>query len=601
MVTSTLEVAISEDSRGATLALSTPEDGQPSPTVVRPIADYIAAWPTVFSLFRSLLSVLCDQVAISAAVLSKSGRVLLARQFVPISRQRIEGYLASFPKLVPVDNQHTIIDTEHIRYIYQPLEALYLLLITNKHSNIMEDIDTLRTLAKLIPEYCLGVTEEAVQQHVYELLFAFDEAIAANGYKESVTPAQVKTYTEMDSHEEKLQRIIEQTKMQQAAADMKRKAAEIEKQRDEMKKLQAITGGGSGGDNRGKYGGMGSGGSMSGGSSYDDGDRDRERQREADREREEKERERARAKGPSPTGGVSTASKPRGMQLSTAKKEQDFMNQLNKEEKLAAPVRGSAAASAATAASAAPAKQDSVRVVVREKLVCEVEKDGSVKRVEVKGELKLQILDPDYARIILHTVDAAGMEKAGFKCSLHPKIDKKLWASSQQLGSADRSKGFPVGSEKETTIVKWRKVGDENDVPFTISFWPNAEGGSTSVNVEYNNVSGRPLADVVIRIPLSTAGEPDVTAVTGDWKYEPRAKQLVWRVADVSGDAASGQLEFTCGAVDTDALYPISVEFVCDELLSGLKVSGVTGADDGAGEVEFAADHKLEVEKYTIE
>ena len=389
--------------------------------------------------------------------------MLLARQFVPISRQRIEGYLASFPKLVPVDNQHTIIDTEHIRYIYQPLEALYLLLITNKHSNIMEDIDTLRTLAKLIPEYCLGVTEEAVQQHVYELLFAFDEALAANGYKESVTPAQVKTYTEMDSHEEKLQRIIEQTKMQQAAADMKRKAAEIEKQRDEMKKLHAIGGGPPGGDNRGKYGGMGSGmgggGSMGGGSSYDDGDRDRERQREADREREEKERERARAKGASPAAGASAANKPKGMQLSKAKKTDDFFTQLNKEEKLATPVRGSAAASAATAASAAPAKQDNVRVVVREKLVCEVEKDGSVKRVEVKGELKLQILDPDFARIILHTVDAAGMEKAGFKCSLHPKIDKKLWASSQQLGSADRSKGFPVGSEKETTIVKWRQGG----------------------------------------------------------------------------------------------------------------------------------------------
>ena len=559
-------------------------------------------------LLTCILSHVCCsrlfQVAISAAVLSKSGRVLLARQFVPISRQRIEGYLASFPKLVPVDNQHTIIDTEHIRYIYQPLEALYLLLITNKHSNIMEDIDTLRTLAKLIPEYCLGVTEEAVQQHVYELLFAFDEAIAANGYKESVTPAQVKTYTEMDSHEEKLQRIIEQTKMQQAAADMKRKAAEIEKQRDDMKKLQAISGGASGAENRGKYGGMGSGmsgGSMGGGSSYDDGDRDRDRQREADREREEKERERARSKSASPAGGASAASKPKGMQLSKAKKTEDFMNQLNKEEKLATPIRGAAAASAASASSAAPAKQDNVRVVVREKLVCEVEKDGSVKRVEVKGELKLQILDPDYARIILHTVDAAGMEKQGYKCSLHPKIDKRLWAGSQQLGSADRSKGFPVGSEKETTIVKWRKVGDESDVPFTLSFWPNAEGGSTSVNVEYSNVSGRPLTDVAIRIPLSTAGEPDVTVVTGDWKYDQRAKQLVWRIADVSGDAASGQLEFTCGAVDTDALYPITVEFACDELLSGLKVSGVTGADEGASEVEFAADHKLEVEKYTIE
>jgi hypothetical protein len=34
--------------------------------------------------------------------------------------------------------------------LYQPLETLYLILITSKQSNIMEDLDTLRTLAKLV-------------------------------------------------------------------------------------------------------------------------------------------------------------------------------------------------------------------------------------------------------------------------------------------------------------------------------------------------------------------------------------------------------------------------------------------------------------------
>ena len=34
------------------------------------------------------------------------------------------------------------------RYIYQPIEALFLLLITNKASNIVEDLETLRLLSK---------------------------------------------------------------------------------------------------------------------------------------------------------------------------------------------------------------------------------------------------------------------------------------------------------------------------------------------------------------------------------------------------------------------------------------------------------------------
>jgi hypothetical protein len=57
--------------------------------------------------------------------------------------------LASFPKLLGSDaKQHTFVETDSVRYVYQPMENLYLLLITNKASNIVEDLDTLRLLSK---------------------------------------------------------------------------------------------------------------------------------------------------------------------------------------------------------------------------------------------------------------------------------------------------------------------------------------------------------------------------------------------------------------------------------------------------------------------
>lgn len=48
---------------------------------------------------------------------------LVSRQFIDMSRVRIEGLLAAFPKLVGSGKQHTYIETENVRYVYQPLEV----------------------------------------------------------------------------------------------------------------------------------------------------------------------------------------------------------------------------------------------------------------------------------------------------------------------------------------------------------------------------------------------------------------------------------------------------------------------------------------------
>ena len=178
-------------------------------------------------------------VVLSAAVCTKQGKTLLARQFINMPRTRIEGLLAAFGKLVAdsTDRQHTYIETDSVRYVFQSMETLYLLLITNKASNIVEDLETLRLISKVVPEYCGGgmISEEVVQKNAFDLVFAFDEVISL-GYRENITIQQIRTNLEMDSHEETLHDMIEASKMQEAKEEAKKRAKAIKAEKRERAK-----------------------------------------------------------------------------------------------------------------------------------------------------------------------------------------------------------------------------------------------------------------------------------------------------------------------------------------------------------------------------
>ena len=211
-------------------------------------------------------------VIISAAVVSKA-RTLLARQYLEVSRLQVEGLLSAFTTLVDssardssvVKSDHTFVETESVRFVYQPLESgIYIVLLTTKNSNIIENLETLRLLSRLTQEVCHAnpassatqssiTNEETILQNAFDIVFAFDEAISF-GYREPVTAAQINQYVEMESHEERLHQMIQQSKENEAKETGRRKQlelAEIRKKQQKEDKMMAshspTSGGGGGG------------------------------------------------------------------------------------------------------------------------------------------------------------------------------------------------------------------------------------------------------------------------------------------------------------------------------------------------------------------
>lgn len=62
-----------------------------------------------------------------------------------------------------------------------------------------------------IPEYCRSMEEAEIADNAFNLIFAFDEIVAL-GYRESVNLAQIRTFVEMDSHEEKVYQAVRQVR-----------------------------------------------------------------------------------------------------------------------------------------------------------------------------------------------------------------------------------------------------------------------------------------------------------------------------------------------------------------------------------------------------
>ncbi|XP_053620572.1 coatomer subunit delta isoform X2 [Plodia interpunctella] len=504
-------------------------------------------------------------VLIAATVCTKSGKALVSRQFVEMSKARIEGLLATFPKLMPGGRQHTFVETDSVRYVYQPLDKLYMLLITTKASNILEDLETLRLFSRVVPEYCTQLTEAEVINQAFDLLFAFDEIVAL-GYRESVNLAQVRSFVEMDSHEEKIYQAVRQTQEREAANRMRERAKELQRERLEAaKRGQPIR-------SQTSFGG-GFGSSMSSGS------------------------EPAMERVPTSAPVRDTPSRPSGrsaMKLGSRGADADsFVSRLRSE--------GDAAAAPATAAvpdKPLPANQKLVHLRFEERLNLVAGRDGDIQNFELSGLLTLRISNEQFGRIHVH-VD--NKDSRSLQLQTHPNVDKEAFRSSGVIGLKQSQRPFPLHSD--VGVLKWRLTGagaDDKLAPLSVNCWPSeGANGGCDVNIEYELEQPHlTLSDVNITIPLPS-GNTQVVVHQWEGSYTQKGRSLIWSIPVVNAQQKTGSLEFTVTPAIPNDFFPLTVTWTSETSLAQLTAVKVTQAEDGSP-VDYSQDISFHPDKYEI-
>lgn len=171
---------------------------------------------------------------LSVAICNKNAKIILARQFVKMSRMELEENIVNFSRNVDICKDTTHFETDKVRYLFVPFENLYLLVVTTKESNVVEDIEIIKLIYRLLQDTCLTITEETIKQNAVSLVLCIDDIISL-GLREGVNLAQVKTFLQMESqYEKEFKREQEQIMMKQKK-ELDQRGRELDKLKRDRK------------------------------------------------------------------------------------------------------------------------------------------------------------------------------------------------------------------------------------------------------------------------------------------------------------------------------------------------------------------------------
>ncbi|KAM3545716.1 hypothetical protein ARSEF1564_001358 [Beauveria bassiana] len=508
-----------------------------------------------------------------ASICTRGGKAVLSRQFRDMPRSRIEALLASLPKLADSGTQHTTIEQDNVRFVYQPLDELYMVLITNRQSNILQDIDSLHLFAQVVASACRTLDEREILRNAYELLSAFDEIVTL-GYRENLTITQIRTFLEMESHEERVQEIIARNKELEATEERKRKAKQLEMQRKDAARLGASRTSVPRTPTYQSYQSP----SSNTANSYDS---------------YEAEKNKTYTKASAPKG--------KGMQLGKKSKTTDMFERVRGD--MGGEIDDTPLVAPSPAAAAAPAEprtsssmdRDAIHVTVSESINANLSREGAVQSLAVTGDLTLRVSDASMTKIKL-ALQAVPSHGAQFRT--HPNVDRNIFNTSKVIQMSNTARGFPVNNA--VGVLRWRatpKTDDPSTCPITFTVWINKDSSKFNITVEYELTGGDSLRDVSVIIPYQ-GSEPVVSSF--DASYEVAGDMLEWNIGSVDDENPSGAFEFEAETADENDFFPMHVKFSKTTPYIDIDVTSVSLIDENE-EVTFSKEIKSNADNFAIE
>lgn len=500
------------------------------------------------------------RMILAASVCTRSGKVILSRQFEAMGADKIQELFANFGKLVSDEAQHTVVEADDVRYVYEPLEDLFVVLISDLNSNILQDIGTLRLASQCVAaKLHSGLTgEKDVSDNAFEIIAAFDEIINS-GYSENLTLSQVETFLEMESHEEKIQEIIERNKELEAADMRKQKARELEQQRKAAK--------------RGMPSGFNPAFGDGGASPFQSAPSYTPPQQ-------------VQSSAPSTYSSFKKAApKGKGLQLGK-KKEEPLLPSLPK-----VPPQGGAARSSSQATPAPESTSTELSII--ENLTIDASRNGEIRSARVEGKLQLYAGDRENARLRI----SAATEGPSNAYKTNPKMDRGLFAKDRVLALKNQSEQFPQSS---VLLLKW--IVENVKVPLVFTVWvsQSSDPGFLSVTIEYelaeDFVDTIDNVNVAVPLPHANAHVVDPTSI-----YDQFDDHIVWMIPSISAETPSGMFEFTAEADDEESFFPIHASFSitsASETFGQVTLSGVSGL--GGEAVPYETSLVVQTNNYII-